>query len=358
MMRTFTYRTTSVVAAGLLAATALVACSSSGNGGGGSSSSAGSGASSTAAGGTLADLYADAKKEGKVVVWGGEDPGELQGAFAQFSKTYPGLKLQFSAVNPDEQATKLVTAQAAGQSLPDIIQGRREFMPTLVESKLVNGDPGWGRYQVAPEIISSDGGLVEYKSVYVLAYNTKALPDASQVPGTWDALDDAKWSGKISVDPRGFPFNILAVSKGADATVEYVKSLKSTTKPAIIKGSTAGLVKLAAGAQAMRPAVLEDVKTQQASGAPIAFKVPTPVLVQDTLWYLTSKAPDKAAATLFAIWYTSANGGQQLTSKQDHRTNQLPSEASSGEVVTYDSAEKAATVASTTPKIAQVLGGS
>jgi iron(III) transport system substrate-binding protein len=352
-MRSIKYRTMSLVAVGAMAAATLAACSSS------KSASKAAGGDVVASGGTLQDLYAAAKKEGKVVIWGGEDPQELQGAFDEFSKTYPGLKLEMTAVNPDEQATKLVTGQAAGQTLPDIIQGRREFMPTLVAGKLINSNPGWAGYQVPANIISADGGLIEYKSVYVLAYNKNVVKDPSTVPSTWDELNSAAWKGKLSVDPRGFPFNILAVSKGEDATVEYVKSLKSTTNPAIIKGSTAGLVKLSAGAQALRPAVLEDVKTQQASGAPLDIKVPTPVLVQDTLWYLTSGAKDKAAAMLFAIWFTSANGGQLLTAKNDNRTNQLPPEASAGrEVVSYDTADKAAIVASVTPKIAGVLGGS
>jgi ABC-type Fe3+ transport system substrate-binding protein len=355
-MRSINHRSAALLAVCALTAAAVTACSSSST----SSGSPGGGSSSTgvAAGGTLQDLYTAAKQEGKVVVWGGEDPQELQGAFAEFSKTYPGLKLEMTAVNPDEQASKLATAQAAGQTLPDIIQGRREFMPTLVQAKLINSDPGWAGYQVPSNVVSADGGLVEYKSVYVLAYNTNVVKDTSTLPVTWDDLNNPQWKGKLSVDPRGFPFNVLAVSKGASATVDYVKSLKSTTSPAIIKGSTAGLVKLAAGAQAVRPAVLEDVKTQQGKGAPIGLKVPTPVLVQDTLWYLTSGAKDKAAAMLFAIWYTSANGGQLLTAKQDNRTNQLPAEANTGTVVSYDTADKAAIVASVTPQIASVLGGS
>jgi iron(III) transport system substrate-binding protein len=362
-------RCVAVVAVAVAALSA--ACSSGSKSGGGSASttaatpstsatSAASGSASAGASGgstSLQALYEAAKKEGKVVLWGGEDPAEMQQAFQEFSKTYPGLKLETTAVNPDQQPTKLSTAKAAGQPLPDLIQGRKEFMPTIIQGGLVDANPNWASYGVPSSIVNSDGGLLEYRSVYVLAYNKNSVKDASTVPTTWQALDDPKWKGKVSVDPRGFPFNILAVSLGESGTVDYVKKLKADVNPDLVKGSTAGLVKLSAGAEALRPAALEDVKTQLAKGAPLAYVIPDPVIVQDTLWYLTSSAPDKSAGLLFAIWFTSTNGGQVLTDKLDHRTNQLPQEAAGKKVVTYSTPDEAALVAKVTPEIVTALGG-
>jgi iron(III) transport system substrate-binding protein len=376
-----TLRTTRGIQRSCLAAVAATlaalsaACGSSGSSsgsgpstGGGSSSAAstaptqpsgGSGGPATASssGGDLQSLYEAAKKEGKIVLWGGEDPAEMQQIFGEFSKTYPGLKLETTAVNPDKQATQLSTAKAAGQPLPDLIQGRKEFMPTISQSGFVDANPNWANYGVPSSIVGADGGLLEYRSVYVLAYNKNVIKDAADVPSTWQALADAKWKGKLSVDPRGFPFNIWAVSLGESGTVDYVKKLKSDVNPDLVQGSTAGLVKLSAGAQALRPAALEDVKTQLAKGAPLGYVIPTPVLVQDTSWYLTAGAPDKNAAMLFAIWYTSKDGGQVQTGKLDHRTNQLPDEAAGKEVVTYSTPEEAALVAKVTPEIVSAFGG-
>jgi iron(III) transport system substrate-binding protein len=355
----------------VVAATLVGACSSSSKSGANSSSTSPSAAATTSAGSSasasagasgsssgLQSLYEAAKKEGKIVLWGGEDPDEMQQIFGEFSKTYPGLKLETTAVNPDKQATQLTTAKAAGQALPDLIQGRKEFMPPIVQAGLVDPNPNWASYGVPSSIISQDGGLVEYKSVYVLAYNKNIVKDQSTLPTTWQALDDSKWKGKVSVDPRGFPFNIFAVSLGEGTTVDYVKKLKSDVNPDLVQGSTAGLVKLSAGAQALRPAALEDVKTQLAKNAPLGYVIPEPVLVQDTLWYLTSGAPDKNAALLFAIWYTSTNGGQVQTDKLDHRTNLVPQEASGKQVVTYSTPAEAALVAKVTPEIVSALGGS
>ena len=313
--------------------------------------------SASSGGADLQSLYEAAEKEGKIVLWGGEDPAEMKQAFDEFSKTYPGLKLETTAVNPDKQPTQLTTAKAAGQPLPDLIQGRKEFMPSITDAGLVDQKPDWASYGVPSSIISDDGGLLEYRSVYALAYNKNLVKDASSVPSTWQALDDAKWKGKVSVDPRGFPFNILSVSLGEPATLDYVKKLKSDVGPDLVQGSTAGLVKLSAGAQALRPAALEDVKTQLAKDAPLGYVIPEPVIVQDTLWYLTSAAPDKNAAMLFAIWFTSKDGGQVLTDKLDHRTNQLPEEAAGKQVVTYSTPDEAALVAKVTPEIVKALGG-
>jgi len=353
------------VAATLAALSAACGSGSSGNSANsptptpssGGSAAAPSASASSGGGTDLQSLYEAAKKEGKIVLWGGEDPAELTQAFDEFSKTYPGLKLETTAVNPDKQPTQLTTAKAAGQPLPDLIQGRKEFMPAITQAGLVDQKPNWADYGVPSSIISDDGGLLEYRSVYALAYNKNLVKDASSVPTTWQALDDAKWKGKLSVDPRGFPFNILAVSLGESGTLDYVKKLKADVSPDLVQGSTAGLVKLSAGAHALRPAALEDVKTQLAKNAPLGYVIPEPVIVQDTLWYLTAGAPDKNAAMLFAIWFTSKDGGQVLTDKLDHRTNQLPEEATGKQVVTYSTPEEAALVAKVTPEIVKALGG-
>lgn len=338
------------------AASLVAACSSSGGGGASSSGAGGtSPASASTGGGGLQALYAEAKKEGKVVLWGGEDPDEMQKYFTQFSKTYPGLKLKFTAVNPDQQPTQLQTAQAAGQSLPDIIQGRREFMPPI--QNLVNTSINWSSYGVDPNIISADGGLVEIDSAYVLGYNKNLIKDPSALPKTWTALNSPTWKGKVSIDNRGFPFNILAVQLGEQGAVNYVKSFKSNVKPVIVQGATAGMVQLTAGAYPIRVAGLEDVKTQQAAGAPVGYSIIEPVLIQQTLWYLLKGSPDPAAGELFATWFTSAQGGQVMQNQLDHRTNQTPAEVAGKQTLTYTNPSQAATVAKATTDIAKLLGG-
>lgn len=307
--------------------------------------------------GTLTGLHDQAKQQGALVRWGGEEPDEMKTAFSQFSAKYPGLQVQDAEVNPDGVAQRLLTEVAAGKAPPDLFQGRREFMPDLLDRKVVDTGIDWKQYGVDPEVVSSDGGLIEYRSVWTIAYNTKEVPDAASVPTTWDGLLDPKWKGRVSVDPRGFPFNNLAVSKGEQETLKYVQDLKAAVNPAVVQGSTAGLVKLAAGASALRPALLEDVKTQQASGAPIGYVIPSPLLVQDTLWYVTAGAEHKSAAILYAIWYTSADGGQQLSAKLNNRTNKLPKEAAGKEIVTYSTPEQVALVSKVTPEITKIFGG-
>lgn len=353
-MSSFSQRALISIAAMSLVGIGLTACGGSDSASDSASSSDSS--SSTTAPTDMAGLYEEAKSEGTVVLWGGEDPDEIQGAFDKFSETYPGLKLEFTAVNPDGQAAALAQASAAGQPLPDIIQGRREYMPTLVDGGFIADDPGWESLGADPSIVSGDGGLIEYKSLYVLAYNTSMVSDSSTLPSSWEALDDKKYAGQLSIDPRGFPFNVLAASLGTDKTVDYVSKLKGDVKPAIIQGGTAGMTQLAAGAQAMRPAAREDVEVQKANGAPIDFVVPEPALIQDTLWYEVKDSPHAAAAELFALWFTSADGGQAITLEQDHRDNQLPAEAEGMTVVDYATEDQAATVADATAKIAEVWG--
>jgi ABC-type glycerol-3-phosphate transport system substrate-binding protein len=72
---------------------------------------------------TWGKVLADAKKEGKVVVFG--PPGEfIRQAFVEgYKKAYPDIELEFSAARSGEQAVKLQSERDAGIYSVDVFVG-------------------------------------------------------------------------------------------------------------------------------------------------------------------------------------------------------------------------------------------
>jgi iron(III) transport system substrate-binding protein len=307
---------------------------------------------------TIDDLYAAAKQEGSFTFWGSEDTGDMAKFFALFKQRYPGVTPKQVSLPPQDVVQKLLVGQTGGQKAEvDLFNSNLDFMDPLLDKNLVDLKPGWSQYGVPASSLDPVGGILSQTTAYGLAYNTKALSQA-QVPKTWDSLVDGRWAGKLSVDGRGNPWNILAVSWGEDRAVDYVKRLMSTSKPVVIVGATNGLTNLAAGETQLRPAFESDVKTWQAKGAPMGFAWLDSVPVKDTFWYLASGAAHPNAARLFAVWFSSSKEANDLQQQLAYRSTRLPDDLPQGlPLVRQTSREQYSVGAKVITAITPLLGG-
>jgi ABC-type Fe3+ transport system substrate-binding protein len=271
--------------------------------------------------------------------------------FAAFAAKYPGIQITETQINPNDAPQKLLTEKAAGQAPPDLFQGQFQFNGPL--GGLIDTDPGWTQYGVPESAVRPDGGVMTLFSPYVLAFNTQQIQKAD-LPTSWDGLADAKYAGKLSVDPRAFPFSLLAPKLGDDVVLALVQKLKDQVNPKIVQGSTAGLTGLTAGEFALRPALLEDVKVQQAKGAPIDFVVLDPAPVQITAWYLPVGAAHPNAAKLYASWFATA--GMDRTYQQGFKRNSPPDGIPAETFFAPSTTEDFAKISAVTPKISAIWG--
>ncbi len=91
--------------------------------------------------GSLADVCGAAQQEGELVSWNSEDPEAYEKIFAEFEKTYPGIKLSSVEVRPDDLVQKMVTEAAAGHpSGVDAISITMDKAGPLLDNHLINGD--------------------------------------------------------------------------------------------------------------------------------------------------------------------------------------------------------------------------
>ena len=78
---------------------------------------------------TEASVYAEAKKEGKVVYWTSYDTNTVKAMAAKFAKRYPGIAIEPFRINPGPAIERIITQSKAGQLDVDAVNGFVSYMP-------------------------------------------------------------------------------------------------------------------------------------------------------------------------------------------------------------------------------------
>jgi iron(III) transport system substrate-binding protein len=193
---------------------------------------------------TWGKVLADAKKEGKVVVFG--PPGEfIRQAFVEgFKKAYPDIELEFSAARSGEQAVKLQSERDAGIYSVDVFVGG----PTTANFQL---KPMGALDPIRPSLILPEVADLKYwrdnrlefsdkEGLYDLVFGVELSPpliyDPKQVKrNELDQVHDLlnpKWKGKIvindpSVSGASVPlFRFIWTSLGREKATAYYRKLR------------------------------------------------------------------------------------------------------------------------------------
>jgi ABC-type glycerol-3-phosphate transport system substrate-binding protein len=134
-------------------------------------------------------LYAAARKERTVVIWGPTDAIIYQRAQAALDKQFPGIKIEYFESIPEPLVQRIIAESQAGKPpAVDIIQsGSLRALRPLIERDMLSPYPGW----------EQDFGLdaVYAGQRFVGAYNL-TLPIA-YIP-TWSLRRKRRKPGRIS----------------------------------------------------------------------------------------------------------------------------------------------------------------
>lgn len=188
---------------------------------------------------------ADAKKEGKVVVFA--PPGEfIRGAFVDgFKKAYPDIEMEFSSARSGEQAVKLQAERDAGVYSVDVFVGG----PTTANFQM---KPMGALDPIRPTLILPEVADTKYwrdnrlefsdkEGLYDLVFGIELSPpliyDPKQVKrDEVDQLPDLlnpKWKGKIvindpSVSGASVPLlRFIWIMLGPEKAADYYKKLRA-----------------------------------------------------------------------------------------------------------------------------------
>ena len=271
----------------------------------------------------------DAKREGKLIVSPGFEETTTPHVIDAFKKKYPFIKEVVWSKPADfrKQLGDLIdgkTVVDAFRPAPNVWS--QYFSHNLFRKydykKIVQN----GQLNIPHEMIDDSGVVVWSGSIVgIMAYNANRV-GADSLPTGWDSCVDSKWQGKFTVDSKPNVLASLAARWGQEKLLDYARKLKQNN-PIIVRGSTQGLTKLAAGEFAFMCGVylhaLErfvrdhpsaPIKRLAPNPLPVAFHEPAAVF---------ARAPNRHAALLWIEFLASPQGQEVLDAVDPGRASFL-----------------------------------
>ena len=267
------------------------------------SSSAPTVAAPTATGvaGYVAQLYADAKKEGTFVWYAQTDEKVVNQFTAAFAKTYPGVAVEYLQLNDATQ--RLIAENRANQLSIDL------YKPTL-DYDIFKKE---GLVADMSEVLLAAGVKKEqlYEGLHQdeflvsgVAYNPDKVKGAD-IPKKWDDLLDPKFKGRIAIDDRLRPFVNATSFWGEAKVIDYLTKLKAQNVKARSGESATTALMFAGETDLVIGAFLGSLNDNK--GKPWTFAPLDEVysIVAVNGWTVPPKAKHQNAAKLFLYWYES-----------------------------------------------------
>jgi iron(III) transport system substrate-binding protein len=274
---------------------------------------------------TLDSLYAAAKQEGKVVLWGPTDPEQIAPVAQAFKKRFPGIEVTHFHIQPPEFTQRLVAEAQAGKSPEaDIFElGPREII-VLRERGLLQVHKDWVLLFDLPSASIYEGGIgvTNHDLPHIVAVNT-SLVKKSEYPKTWDDLLDPKWKGKIIIEQRAQNIGGLGLVKGMDWLKKFALGLKAQ-QPIYVTGGTTSFNQLVSGQAPLSIGpYLFHILEGKKKGAPADLLPLSPMLVSPRLTSIHMKSKHPHAGKLFAGWLVTPPA-QKILEQASSRASVAP----------------------------------
>jgi ABC-type Fe3+ transport system substrate-binding protein len=268
-----------------------------------------------AASGPLDRYIEEAKKEGEVrigVTLRMKSLGKVSGQkyIDAFQKRYPFINVKFKRIGGARERERVISEMAAGVVNFDVATTSETMVPTIMDAKLTQ-ITDWVKLG-APKVMvhPKNAGISLRTPVFGIGYNRELVSDDEAKTFTWETCTDPKWRGKTATDDRPRHLNELYLPHGwgREKTLDYAKRW-AANKPSIEPSRSTGAQKLAVGAYHLICGMpRSQVKELQVFGGVqsigIVFPEPVPVGIGDLI-YVTQKAKNPNAATLFLVWTTT-----------------------------------------------------
>lgn len=312
-----------VAAAGTALLAGAAACSSSpasSTAGGGSSAKADvsdpGALGGSAAASAMSKLYAQAMAKGEktVTVYGPVD-GQLQGlgAYAQFEKRFPGIKVNPVMVFGASLAQKLQAEATSGKHVADVVHSGTDVIGYAGSGQLQPFKPVTAAS--VPSDLAGPGGdyYVNMYGALGIMINTSKLTTAT-APKNWNDLASAKYKGQIAMTDPGTPGQL----SDSLAALTFAKKLTwgtlgsiAANSPQIVSSPQLAMQAVETGQAEITPGVgIGDYLTVKNQGAPVqlVFPLDGPTFMAPTYLGIVKGAPDLEAAELLETWSFSPEG--------------------------------------------------
>jgi len=248
---------------------------------------------------------ADAKKEGKVVLYVSAQLPLAQTISSAFEKKYPFLKVEITRTSGENLLNRIKTEKLAGKMAFDVVYGATvPLMPTL----------GVVKPYLSAEAKAYPAKFREPKdfwagvsaNYYVIGYNTK-LVAKNEAPRDWKDLLHARWKGRFAMDPEEFSwFGAMETYLGEE---EAKKLMTGLARQDIQwrKNHTTLAQFLAAGEYPAALVYAHSIEEMKGKGAPIDWvRTTAPIVLDIQAVALSAQPPHPNAGKLFMDFLLSS----------------------------------------------------
>src|SRR6266498_1840360 len=263
---------------------------------------------------------AEAKKEGKVVLYVSAQLPLAQAISRAFEKKYPFLKVEITRTSGENLLNRIKTEKLAGKMAFDVVYGAT--VPLM---------PGLG---VVKPYLSAEAKAYPAKfrepkdfwagvsaNYYVIGYNTK-LVAKDEAPREWKDLLHARWKGRFAMDPEEFSwFGAMEAYMGEEDSKKLMTGLARQDIQWRKNHTTLGQF-LAAGEYPAALVYAHTIEEMKGKGAPVEWvRTTAPIVLDIQAVALSAQPPHPNAAKLFVDFCSLAKRRQSFT-----RTRRSPSD--------------------------------
>ena len=258
---------------------------------------------------SLEQVYQNAKKEGRVVVYMATSTKTEEIVFSAFEKRFPGIKIDHVDATADQLVARALAEARGGRILSDVISGTQNYITQLREHNLLLDIalPEAGAY---PASLKGAYWVATDTEFFIAAWNTSRLKKGEE-PKTFEDFADPKWAKRLMAEPRDFQL-LLGLAKykygSDDKAIEIFKKI-AANKPEFFKGHSQLAELLAAGqADVCVTCYAHHIPPMTKKGAPLQIMMGEGVGRIGGTVTLVRGAPHPNAGLLWARWLISEEG--------------------------------------------------
>ena len=197
-------------------------------------------------------IVAQAKKEGKLVVFSSQDEATIRATADAFGKKYPFIDVRATEIGGTDTYRRMIQELAIGKTTEwDVnyvaFDYYAEYLPHQKKFDML-GMAKHGVLQIPPEMVDPVNRhiLALQTNMQVLAYNKKLVPE-NRAPETYEDLLKPEFKGrKFATDIRPKAFAALVPAWGLEKVVVYAKKL-AAQDPIWVRGDSRSMPYLTGG---------------------------------------------------------------------------------------------------------------
>jgi len=258
---------------------------------------------------SLDTLYAAAKQEGQMVLYGTLNTQFAQPLIDKFSQRYPGIKVNYNRQQAEKLSAIMQQEAGAGKMTWDVLDGPEDMFVTWANNNYVQP-------YVSPSASSFPNELKDPAGMWVsdrvnpqsLVVNTDLVkPD--ELPTTWTDMVDPRWKGRIAIDDTNvLLFVAMKDHWGAQKATDYLRGI-AANQPRLEASNATIAQLLGAGEFGVAAGIYTDAPhAMQQQGAPVKIIGADPVFVQLQLIGMGAKGANPNAAKLYISWLLGDDG--------------------------------------------------